>query len=347
MKFIIHVGMGKTGSTSIQSYFEENYEANLCKDIQYTGIMLENFDVPEFGWQAKSQAPLVNKILHQSASQSEFVSVLNKGLLKAKKNQVKTVVWSNEGLFGCLPVLMGVVAQIELDGIELLFIAYLRNPIKWSLSAYKQWGIKHKTYEGPIVSFKDYFSKRELQFTNKIKPLLKSSFKVVLRNFDECGDVLTDFNGIIGLNYVTASKKKSTQQHNLTPDDVELFFRAIFNNRREQRTLPDVFNKELTSEAVNFDWQPLEWYEQLLPSQKDIADLLESSKEEISQLNTLLKENEQPIFNYDLGNEIEIKNSLTLEKIVGGMVQILLNQKEKLTQLEIKLKQMEQNSSTK
>src|SRR5437667_280063 len=50
------------------------------------------------------------------------------------------------------------------DRVQLEIVAYLRRQDRWAVSAYKQWGIKHKTYEGPVQPFTKWFNPEECDY---------------------------------------------------------------------------------------------------------------------------------------------------------------------------------------
>jgi hypothetical protein len=163
IKFYIHTGIGKTGSTAIQENFSDQRSLLLSKGILYTGDYLQYI----------SEQPLTlgTLTLHdmekdprdcaECKKQSQCIDYILsylKGIYdRARAGQVKKIVWSNESLhnFG---VFAPAFARAE-KWFDIKTIIYLRRQDHWFQSAYKQWGIKHKCYAGALLNFDEWYEK--------------------------------------------------------------------------------------------------------------------------------------------------------------------------------------------
>ncbi|WP_424941105.1 hypothetical protein [Aliiroseovarius sp. S253] len=139
-KLILHVGLGKTGTTAFQDAIRDSFEPLREAGFLCAGPRLK-FAVPE-GEELEAQ---------YLAGEPEHLASALASLEKAAASNpdVTTVIWSNETI-GMAPDLPAVVQVIErfIDNSSLfksLEIAIcLRRQDDWVESAYRQWGLKHK-----------------------------------------------------------------------------------------------------------------------------------------------------------------------------------------------------------
>ena len=142
-KLILHVGLGKTGTTAFQDAMRDGYDALLEAGFICAGSRLK-FAVPEEE-ELEAQYHARDPELLAAALQS-----LEKAALSAP--DVSTVVWSNEAI-GMAPNLSDVIDVIDqfikdsksFDVVEIAIC--FRRQDDWVESAYRQWGLKHKTSE--------------------------------------------------------------------------------------------------------------------------------------------------------------------------------------------------------
>ena len=100
ISLLVHIGHGKTGSTSIQQTLLKNRDAMLERGIAYLGRMLEHCETSEpKEWQHADGAV---RLLHQMPADTagqEIYSVLTEELDRLKTIGVHTAIWSNEAFF--------------------------------------------------------------------------------------------------------------------------------------------------------------------------------------------------------------------------------------------------------
>jgi len=338
MDFIIHIGMGKTGSTSIQNHLEENISFYESKKVRYLGLILENFQGnSKLSWQKKSYAHAISDILNNESLKCEFRNLLQQALDKAKIEGLEKVILSNEGLGESLTIFCQLLEEINLDGVRVKFIAYIRNPLDWSLSAYSQWGIKHKTYTGEVQSYLSYFNSRNIDFANQLEPLKKLQHESIYVNYDEVSDTVQDFLARCKIQINFDLFESNSKKDNVKPSKAELFYRAVFNTRRNETTLPSVFDNYLNIENINFEWDPIAWFNQLQPSKSGLNMVYDKNKIFFNELNMLLKNQNEQQFEYKNFEKLISEDHLSIEKITGVLIQIILNQNAKLIELEKRL----------
>ena len=150
LKATFHIGMGKTGTSSIQAALSECSEVLLDGKSQYLGMwptfINENFAGPK---------GLSRFIRASSDEKTQFAL----GFLKKCKDEnsqsgVDHFIFSNESLFTngqrLAPFFDTLISKMDVN-----FVAYIRSPESWLPSAYTQWGLRHKKHSGKIRSFQD------------------------------------------------------------------------------------------------------------------------------------------------------------------------------------------------
>jgi hypothetical protein len=149
MKITIHVGQGKTGTSSIQDFLAFNFGILLKNKILYSMFLNEaNKQILKgFG-----DERLMN--LQQPELVKQKMELLNDFLVK---HDMERFIWSLESLFThSLEEIQQIKNYLEFDEIEI--IVFLRRQDSWFQSAFYQWGWKHKTYEGRyLIDFENFY----------------------------------------------------------------------------------------------------------------------------------------------------------------------------------------------
>lgn len=140
-KLILHVGLGKTGTTAFQDALRDGYEALLEAGFLCAGPRLK-FAVPE------EEELEAQYLAREKEHLARALQSLEKAALAAP--ELSTVVWSNEaiGMAPNLPDIIDVIDQFiqnttVFDTVEIAIC--FRRQDEWVESAYRQWGLKHKT----------------------------------------------------------------------------------------------------------------------------------------------------------------------------------------------------------
>ena len=144
---ILHIGKGKTGSSSIQQFLQTNRDV-----LEFHGIFSVLPEIPAVGYQ-----------LSDFNHPEKFHQALQYLKEFSQKRHFNTILWTNETF-----------EHLTLDFIHRFrdmfptsnfrIIVFLRRQDRWIQSAYYQWGIKHKIYPGPVKSF-DAFLNERLKFS--------------------------------------------------------------------------------------------------------------------------------------------------------------------------------------
>lgn len=234
MKLILHIGMGKTGTSSIQLALSQSAKMLKAQNVIYLGMWFDMIDAEFKGVVNQS------KFFRQPAAtiQKQALAFCDYLEMSAKENQVDTFIISNEALSGKASVLEPFLNEIVKRGIEVKIIGYVRDPSSWLPSAYVQWGIRDKTEQGPVKSYDEmariliHWYNGLLEWSNKMGDILD------IRHYDTAGDIVQDFSQAAGIE-LTINSERTLERG----EDCEILLRALFSTRFQQHVLPNLFNR--------------------------------------------------------------------------------------------------------
>ena len=233
MRVIFHIGMGKTGTTSIQNFLRDRNSELRDQAAEYIGMWFDLID-PHFKGLAGQSGFFKVPPAQQPAMAAQFVDALTK---RSKHRGTETFIHSNESIFerpGELKEFFGALRAI----VDVQLIAYMRDPHQWLPSAYSQWGIRHKTNEGPIMPFAEK-SRGLIHQYDAIRGWVDNFGDILtVRHHDKGLDVVADFLEQCGL-----VRPSAHARHLERSEPAELLLRAMFNNRIFDQVLPEHFNK--------------------------------------------------------------------------------------------------------
>lgn len=315
-KLIIHIGMGKTGSTSIQRTLRRAQGTLNSRGVCYLGLMLEHAPSENpFPWQVDSGWGAFLRLDTKQANE-QLLSVLVE-TDKKLPSEIHTLVWSNESLFdGASLVQSAVEAASEIFDIEI--VGYIRRPDSWVTSAYLQWGIKHKSYAGPLKPFRNWSGGMGYSVMPKIKSWESLGNSVKFFNFDAIGDIAQHFNTAL---LPEATDGINPLRANETPPSVAMALFAYYNSLSEGQVLPSELEPLLSKSGIYGNKQKARAYNNMLPNEVDVNDYLQKNSEEISQLNSYFEAHDEPVF--DL-TEPKVKDySTNQNEINRALLQII------------------------
>lgn len=299
VKLIVHVGHGKTGSSSIQKTLLNAREDLEARKVKYLGLMLEHAGTtPPKSWQCRTKSDLFFGQLPDETAQNELAEVLRTELPQLEKDGYTHAIWSNEWIFERPAKILPALADLAARGQDMEIQVYLRRHDKWAVSAYTQWGLRHKTYLGAILPFKEWARRRGEQFAryhDLIQPW-KDSFHDRLRvmNFDATGDVTEHFlrvNGISGIPVLS---------DNVSPPDADLISAVVYNSAKSE-SVPTARFERIAKLVARFDETGAEVppLDQLMPDRETLDALVAERTEDIEKINALLLASDEPAFSFD------------------------------------------------
>ena len=246
--FLIHIGTGKTGTTSVQRFFLKHRDQCRQNRLDYFGLHLDLCDLQlDFPWLHTGQAFLFQQ-LNDSDARDQLSLALDTYF---QRNQcIDCAFWSFEAIYQRPQVYIPVLMRLkDRFGINIKPFAFVRNHVSFLVSAYKQWGIKHKTGSGPVLPFQEWVEQNNalLSYGQKLKnwdDAFGESF--LLFNYDACVDVVSDVLGLLpGDLGKNLAKVHQGEAFHSTPPDHVLSLYALFNNRSESPVLPEAMGELL------------------------------------------------------------------------------------------------------
>jgi len=335
IKLIVHIGSGKTGSTSIQQTLRVNTAFLDANKTHYLGLMFENSPVKKYEWQIPSGWFLLKK--DPTNGFYQLAEILNETLIALKQNGVEKAIWSNESLMEQPSEIIPILKGLQNTGVDVCIVGYIRRHDAWARSAYVQWGIKHKTYSGKIKPFKEWFSADKANFNQYLQHWVKEVWnEISIRNFDVYPNVTKDFFDYIGLR-----GSYNNIRSNDTPSSISLYLWSIFNNQIEQPVLPaELYELLHDSNLLSNPIIDLE-FDELFPSLEDLKKVQIDTEEDREKINSILqKMGQSPI----LQNELKEKGNLvTQTQINTALLQMLKHQNDELRAIKTTLKRYEAN----
>lgn len=334
MKFIFHIGAGKTGSTSIQKALLHKKKSLQDAQMFYVGYLFEMLPSPRYIWQSPTGLPHANRLTVREF-EDQVTDVLSDVVTYAKKNNIETIIWSNEILYRKGTSICKWCDWLSEKDIDVEIVAYARRHDKWSESAYKQFGLYGKTYRGPTKTFKQWIESSKVEFFAPLLPVLDNyGDKLKLRNLDAAKDAVSNFFELIKL--PQQDNKKIIANQSISAE--KLLIRAIFNGQYDFPVGGHVFN-EFCKSPIPFNLSPQEVLNNLLPCTKDLAKVTQESQQDIESINHLLnKQGEPPLESGDIEAKKEVINN---DKLLMGTLELVCIQAKKIAELENRLLALE------
>ncbi|GAB5378657.1 MAG: hypothetical protein AcusKO_51190 [Acuticoccus sp.] len=132
---IVHIGSGKTGSSSIQLTMAEQRETIAAAGFKYLGILLEYADAaPPFEWRKRGGSALFFTQGDAANRSADLYEALSREINSAPEGT--TLIWSNEWLFGRHERILPVLDRLAEEGISIRIVCYVRRHDRWAVSAY-------------------------------------------------------------------------------------------------------------------------------------------------------------------------------------------------------------------
>ena len=323
MKLIIHIGMGKTGTSSIQVALAESSDRLVAQGAEYLGmwfnVISPNFDANRdypsfFNLSPVEMAHAADTLIQYLESRSEV-------------HGGKTFVLSNEALSGQACAIHPMLERLIERGVEVRVIAYARNPMKWLPSAYVQWGITHKLQPGSVKTYNT--AARELSdwYVGLLEWHTLMGDVLTVRYYDDASDIVVDFSEVTELDLALPHER-----HLERVEDVEILLRALYNRRFEEPVTPDVFDRAVLPTVA--DVPTLEHVLQDYFNYSDTAKIVLEKSDLFGRYTE--------VFGIDLSKSggtcpPQPKIGALRDRLLDVLVEILLQQAQRITQLEVKI----------
>lgn len=250
---VLHIGIGKTGSTAIQNALSKSTDYLDSKLVQYWGLNLEQVQSPSserYPWQLKTGTEKLLS-LNQKDACEQVESALRKALVHLPIGGIG--IWSNEILYAHSGTLLPVVTKLLDEGIvHIRVIACVRSLSRWLPSAYRQWGVRHKTYPGRVRSFLTWAAESEsfLRFGSKLSAWDQClGERLELINYDSSDNIVTTFMKRLGCWSDGCSLVQHTRDY-ATPGATQLALWALVNDQSDSPVAPTAIQRLLQSAGL-------------------------------------------------------------------------------------------------
>ena len=330
-KFIFHVGMGKTGSTTIQAALAENSSVLAAKGYLYLGQWL-GIVRPEFDEFAGFQL-----FLEQSPREFDISSFL---FLNAAEDvnigrKLDKFIVSNEQYLENVaktePFFRGISRRGELE-----IIIYVRPPATWLPSAYMQWGVIHKTNLGRLESFS--VQARELMkqygYIRQWRELFGSA--VTVRAFDDKLDVVKDISDHLQVELVS-----HLGRHQGRPGVSEALLRGMCNNVHRGIAFPDFYDEILARGIPAGTPRSLSAKFSYMFDVGDIPEIIAENRETISYIE---REFGLDMSSYDAPLQGNFNLNELTNDILGTMMDLVFSQAHQIKGLSSRIEELERRN---
>lgn len=242
VELIFHVGMGKTGTTSLQAALSENSEtvlrdAGLC----YLGMWMGMVD-PAFEGYGGFQKFLRQTPERQQQSAARLVAHVQE---RAAREGFTRFLVSNEEYLEWGRALSPFFSALA-EQIPLRVLIYARPAGSWLPSACAQWGAYHKTNMGPVAPVQDVARRLVQQYDHILSWHETLGERIHVRLFDRKTDLFADFSTQIGADLPPASRNLQAR-----PAPADLLLRTAFNSHFKAPMLPNAYNQQVLPLLTN------------------------------------------------------------------------------------------------
>ena len=324
-RLIVHVGPGKTGTTSIQAALRRAQRELARQGVAYWGMTLDLAPVQAYWWQhVRPPEYLFARTADAEEFPNEFVDVVTRSLGEGPR----TAIISNDSFTRGCDRLIPLLRAVESEGVDVLVVAYVRAPSTYAQSAFAQWELKSKHHRGRIRPFgatRGHFVRR---FADKLEAFDRVfGDRFCLRNYDAAGDVVADFLYATGIDV-----NLQPLEANVRPSAEEELLRAYFNDRQPGRAPAAAFKQFAPPQHVDLSLDVLSWYRGLLPTQDDVSAVASLLAEDGARLNELLSARGQPPLSDP--STLTSAGDVDAGRLVGLLLQIQYSQHVRLSSLE-------------
>ncbi len=208
MKIFIHIGFGKTGTTSIQDMFLHNSETFSSIGLYY----------PKIGLYKSA-----HHLLSQLPKTKDYTSLIRSNLKNIKTNFLKNkyikLIISSENLCFSTPELIDAYKEV-FNGFDTKIIMYIRRQEDLIPSVYLEWMKNNWDYKKNICSF-FYHTKQAYDFLLRINNWEKAFGRdnIIIRLYNKHleSDICKDFLKIIGIGKIATNLPKFNSNPSLSP----------------------------------------------------------------------------------------------------------------------------------
>jgi hypothetical protein len=333
---LVHIGTGKTGSTAIQQALQQSAQQLRSQGVHYWGLNLEGAEnTSPFPWQKEGGTSDLQKLSDAVAARE-----LEQALIGALERlpDGATAVWSNESIYERPGAYLSLLQSIQSEQVKCTVIAYARSHRAYISSAYKQWGIKHKTYPGPVLGFSDWVKARQnfLSYGTKLArwdAAFGEFFRLV--NYDAIQDVVGHFSSYLPEG--TEVKPGSSNRVNQSPSPAVLAMYALHNNQFSDPVTPEKMVALLRQFPQLRKIHTVPSFDSLFPDDGGLDAAEKIMQDDCELVDSMLRRHGQPTLTKGKSNLNQSGRST--EQVTGDLLAALL---QMIIELNTRVIQLEQ-----
>jgi hypothetical protein len=330
MQLILHIGMGKTGSSAIQHALAANAEHLIGQGVEYLGMWFDMLDPGFRGVQNQGRFFAMAPPEMEEATRS-LLSILK---ARAAEHGIGTFILSNEAFSGQARTLAPMIGLLQSEGVDVRAIGYARNPAAWLPSAYVQWGVRDKVEPGPVQPYREKARKLVRWYAGLLAWAEQMGDILTVRAYDQASDIVADFAKAAGITLAGPGKRVLERG-----EDAEIVLRALYNNRFPKHVLPAAFDRAVMPGLA------------AVPHLEDVIGQCfdYSETDRIVAENAELFDRFTGVFGFDPRASGKTPPSMPSigplrDRLVDALLEITLDQARRMQRMERRLSQLEQQA---
>lgn len=352
MKIIFHIGSGKTGTSAIQDFLRLNQNFLEEDRCAFLGRMLQIFQkeqtLTKLPWQKNGGW---QEFLRTPHNAKEFEHILLNQISILSGAGYRTFVISNEGLIKHGQLFKLLIENLQDKGYTVEIIYVYRRVYDYILSAYSQWGIKHKIYDGKLLPFVAWLRQFDYSLTKYAKEWCenvgKNNFKVI--KFSKGQDIIPLFLSAIGMDSKYYSETPSIEiRSNLPLNNLELFFYATYNSHHNKALHPQEIEMALRRlDQIDHHYRAEEDLDINLLIEDDLHKIVDLCHDEFVEANEFFAELnidsmpdhlQDPIVLPRRLLNLELKNNHQIHELISSLVSLIVDINSRSTRQDKELR---------
>lgn len=241
MRLVLHVGMGKSGSTSIQHALRSHHGELASQGVEFLGMWLDGIDPTYRGFMQQEKLWALPEPDRREAGAKLAGFMAD----RRRETGVETFILSNESWSGQALGLRPIIDQVISAGICVSVIAFVRDPATWLPSAHVQWGVRNKMNKGAILHYEESARRLVKWYSGIIEWAEEMPDHFTAFSYDRSSDVVQAFATAAGVALGKPQRRMMERS-----EGAEILMRALFNHRFEEAELPTAFNEVAFSTAA-------------------------------------------------------------------------------------------------
>ncbi|MDP2518843.1 hypothetical protein [Shimia thalassica] len=338
-ELIVHIGAGKTGSTSIQFSMKKAMDVLQERGIGYLGLMLEFAESAKGRpWSVEGAPQKYFSSKEPERTDTAVYNALKNELERLGERGIGRVIWSNEAFLTRSDRIIPLLKKIEEHGVKVQPICYVRRHDEWARSGYVQFGIKFKSYEGDLRNFADWSAAHDMAYFEHLKRWQEHFPSLEVYNFDAIDNVTMHFLNRIGGDEIEVVRA------NDQPSNALLTSWAVFNGQRHHTVLPGVFQNVAGRLRVLASQQrPVQPLNELMPAKHQLEEIQDTYQDDLQKVNALLADLGQPPMAFGEAKTVDVVvDNWEMQRM---MLTMIMSLQQQVMDLETQLQSVKASKS--